>query len=201
MTVRRYAGSRAGIAVVTAVVVTAVFGTTRLDGGEAGGSYSLPAGTPVAIGQFAGASRAVLANLGATDDVRLIAERDGRAYYTITAVGGGRCFAFGPTSPRMIGGIECPRPGAETTPQALIDMSTAVLDPVTGRLVRVALLEGIAANEVASITIENDSGAHVPVPLTENVYRFDDVAVLANARAIVARNAEGDVVERRVIPR
>lgn len=177
---------------LAASAVAVAAGSQRADGEP----YSVATGTPVPLDQLAMLARNVLAYAGGARTVAILDTRGDRTFYRIAAANGDTCYAMGDAGfPRQLGLVGCLDGDKLTTP--LIDMSTIVIDPSSGSVVRVARVEGVAADQVARVAIEvNGMRAAETLP-TRNVYGFNEDSIPPGATAIVALDSSGAVLWRK----
>lgn len=146
--------------------------------------------------RLAAGSEKLLESVGAVGELRLLAERGDHAYYRMAGLNGQPCFAMGPARPRSIGTAQCLK-SADAMPSAVVDMSEVVLDPSTRAIVRFERIEGIAADGVASIALEDGGVMVATAPVVKNTYRLDHAQVPPTAPdAIVALDGDGAVLWR-----
>jgi hypothetical protein len=144
--------------------------------------------------------------------IKLLATRDGIAFYATHATDGSTCLLSGPaggTAPTSILiGTPCER-DFPSPQQPLLGAYVLVRKPVTtsGKLglQSVAGLYGLAADGVAAVeAIDANGNVILKAPVTDNVYRtfldpqHTDISV--PAAKIVALNANGNVVYTEAIP-
>lgn len=128
------------------------------------------------------------------DSVRLLAVRDGRAFYELTTTDG-HCFGVG--SADAIGdpgGEVCPHDTFPSAPRPTLDFSVYEGRTATRDQMTVFRIEGFAADGVAGIGVLNGAG-HVAlrVPVSDNVYVLNHVPPGLTG-AIVALDAGGSVL-------
>ncbi len=189
-----------GAALCFASVLTAVaaLGTGRSSTSHASAGYTISAGIPTAISSLSAISQKRLAAVDATE-VRLLGVMQGRAYYKIKRATGQTCYGAATISaPPALLDIGCLR-GGEEMPAALLDMSGVAIDPATGNVVRIAQVEGIAANEVSEVAMEAGGSTIARIRVTDNVYRFSPGEIPPRVDAIVALDASGRVLWKKVL--
>lgn len=158
--------------------------------------YSVAAGTPVPLDQFAALARDVFAYAGGVRTVAILDTRGDRTFYRIAAASGDTCYAMGNAGlPRQLGLVGCLDGDNLTTP--LIDMSTIVVEPSSGSVVRVARVEGVAADQVARVAVEVSGVLATETLPTNNVYSFNEGSIPAGATAIVALDSSGTTLWRK----
>lgn len=181
------------LAVVTAAALMGAISSTR---GQASDGYTIAPGSKIPGEQLGLTSRQRLAALG-VDEISVLGANGDRSYYKLRRTTGETCYAAAErTSPPMLLDIGC-LSDTEEIPYALIDMSGIVIDPDTGAVVRVAHVEGVAANEVSAVGVEVGGRIAVTTPVRKNVYRFDRDKLPADAGAVVALDATGNVLWRK----
>ncbi len=185
------------IATAVVLVAAAVSGLVASTYGEASDGYSIAAGTPTPQGEFGTVSRQRLASLGPVQVFRLGTQSD-RTYYKIKRADGQTCYAGATTGfPPTLLDIGCLR-GNDEVPLPLIDMSGVVMDPSTGVVLRLARVEGVAANEVVLVGVEVGGRLAATTPVVNNVYRFGG-NLPSGADAIVAINRAGAILWRKEV--
>ena len=152
------------------------------------------------LGPRSGAGARRLGDLGLRD-VRLIAKREGRAFYVIGRVGSGACYATGPAKPDegRFGSILCPGPVPGQFPsrkEPILDISVfrGEFDVRTGASgpAYVWRLAGYAVDAIASVGIVGTDGVlRAVTPVEDNVYVRTRDLPTTPAREIVAFDVEG----------
>ena len=100
--------------------------------------------------------------------VRLMAKRNGTAYYHVTSKRGDACYGRGPTqSLGRVGVLKC---WAQSRP--LMDLSVVEVSRVHHEIVFIGI-KGIAADGVATVVITDaDGGVLAETAVTQNIYDF-----------------------------
>jgi hypothetical protein len=182
---------------VTLVAAAAVIGLAARSGSASHG-YTIGPGIPVAVSDFMAISQDRLHGLGASK-IALLGARGDRAYLKIQRDSGETCYAASRAGAgRELLDVSCLEGDAEM-PTPLIDMSGVAVDPSTGVVVRLAQVEGVAADEVAKVGIEAGGSLVTTTPVANNVYRFAKAALPSQADAIVALSKSGNVLWRKAI--
>lgn len=183
----------AGASIALAASAVALAETMRTSAIE---PYTVTGGTPVRAAELGALAHDVLAHTGGVRAVSILGTRGDHAYYRIATSRGDACFAMGQTIvPRQFGILGCLAGERITLP--LIDMSTIVVDPRTGSVVRVARVEGIAADQVARVAIEANGVVAAEMAASDNVYRFDESSIPSGADAVLALDSAGAVLWRK----
>jgi hypothetical protein len=129
------------------------------------------------------------------DSVRLLAVREGRAFYELYTADG-RCFGVGPAS-RLgdPGGEVCPRGGPfPSASRPTLDFSVYEGRSADRDDMRLFRIEGFAADGVAAVGIANRAGqVGLRVPVSNNVYVLSPVPPGLTG-AIVALDGGGSVM-------
>lgn len=163
---------------------------------EASRGFSIRTGLLVSRESFDSVSRHRLAALG-DSSIFLIGRHGDRAYYITRRSGQGACYASGELLQLQLLDVVCTRTDELQT--AVIDMSGVVIDTKTGLILRLAQVEGIAANEVNRVGIEVGGQLVATTPVQSNVYRFAKNDLPASAEAIVALDASGKMLWRKPV--
>jgi hypothetical protein len=172
---------------------------------------AIGAAVAVAVGRAHGSSRAGLFRLSnpgvriaptriahrlfRARSVRLLAVRDGRAFYDLDT-SDGRCFGVGPADDLGNPGAEACSRGVSFPSASRPTLDFSVYEGVTPDRtdMRIFRIEGFAADGVAAVGIANRAG-HVAqrVPVSNNVYVLSHVPPGLTG-AIVALDAGGSVM-------
>ncbi len=180
------------VLVASAVAVAA--GTGQTDSRP----YSAEPGTPVPAAELSVLARGILAYAGGVRAVSILGTRGDHVFYRIATASGDACYAMGKAGvPRQLGVVGCLDGDNITTP--LIDMSTVVVDPSNGSVVRLARVEGVAADQVVRVAIEANGTIGAETEVRSNVYRFEETAIPEGADAILALDAGGAILWRKPI--
>jgi hypothetical protein len=176
-------GSAALVVGITMAVVT-------LAGGASGATPPAPpvisSGVGVARTAFSNADQAMLARIGATGAITKVGSVGGTAFYSIA--GGGSCFAFGSETH---GGLSGGCMAAGATIPAVLDMSGIVMNPADGSW-KLETLQGIAADDIASIGFVDGNGVVHTTPVVANVYRLSGQSLVGGpASELVGLDANG----------
>jgi hypothetical protein len=184
----------AGAAVVAAA---ALIGLAAHSGG-AGQGFSVGAGEPIAAASFSAVSQRRLEALGASR-IGLLGARGGRAYLKIQRTSGETCYGAARTgASRELLDVAC-LDGSNEMPTPVVDMSGVAVDPATGAVVHVVQVEGVAADQVATVGIEVDGRIVATTPVANNVYRFQAGTLPAEPDAVVGFSKSGDELWRKPI--
>ncbi len=181
--------------IVVLAVVAVVMGRAASQG-EASDGYTVHPGTAVDKDRFGPISRHRLAALGIVD-VWLLGASGDRSYYKLKRASGHTCYAAAErTSPPSLLDIACLY-DLDEMPTPVIDMSGTAVDPATGRVVRIAQVEGIASDQVTTVGIEVGGQVIVTTNVMNNVYRFHGNGLPQDAEAVVALDKQAQVVWRK----
>lgn len=119
-----------------------------------------------------------------------------RTFYRLDGTGRGTCYGVGDTG-GSFGFISCPTGAFPTVTHPLLDFSIVDISSTT-RQVHLYRLEGIAADQVASVAVLDASGnVLTSTPVTNNVYHLDSMPT-ESVSGLEALNGGGHTVQ--VIP-
>jgi hypothetical protein len=160
--------------------------------------------TPFTVGQgvrvpselMTDQQRKALAVSGATDQLYLLGKNGDHSYYRAVGAQGGTCYAVGNDSALLE--VGCLKLGEEM-PTALMEMSVVAIAPSAPSSPRLVAVEGIAADQVATVGIERKDGSLVTVRVAGNSYRFAPDAIPSDPVAIVALDESGAVIQRKTL--
>ena len=143
------------------------------------------------------------------DEMRLLGQRAGIAFYVGRHERGGLCFATGSVArsvPKLNGSIGCQNPSADAFPSPtnpILGLASSFRSPPAyespsgHRVTYITRLGGFAADGVASVGYIDTNGVTHTTPVVDNIYGRIVSEEGVEAIAIVALDAEGREIHRQ----